>query len=57
MAAHALQDTVVHHPHFHIQMQMKINVAGFNRFSTKLFKSFLKARAFLPRTLFIPSVF
>lgn len=57
VAAHALQDTVVDHPHFYIQMQMKINVPGFNRSSTKLFKSFLKARAFLPWTLFIPSVF
>lgn len=43
-----LQDTVVHHPHFYIQMQMKINVPGFKRSSTKLFKSFLKAWAFLP---------
>lgn len=27
-----LKDTVVHHPHFYIQMQMTINVLGFNCF-------------------------
>lgn len=31
-----LKDTVVHHPHFYIQMQMKINVLGFNCFFNKI---------------------